>query len=73
MKKLSFLFAGVIFMTTSSFTVETYTDCDALAAEWYYQTLAGGYGQSAATHAHDHALEVCWYNGGSSNTQLNMQ
>ncbi|MFC4689034.1 hypothetical protein ACFO5T_01205 [Dokdonia genika] len=58
----------VIFITMSSFTStkNDTVDCDALALEWYEQTLAGGYGQAMATQTYGRVLGQCYLDGGTS-------
>lgn len=69
MKKLVLLLS-VVFVTTTSFTVATETDCDQLALDWYNQTLEGGYGQQTATEVHSQVLGQCWLDGGTTETEV---
>jgi len=67
MKKLMLPLA-VLFMTMSSFTAleRDPIDCDALALDWYEQSLEGGYSQAVATRTYGRVLGQCYLDGGSS-------
>lgn len=68
MKKIFIIFMALPLFSFTSATANfaELQDCDALAEDWYSQTLAGGYSQADATRVYLMVHEDCFMNGGDS-------